>query len=270
MLHIQPTNLLFLPAKQEPYKKVYLITKNIDEISGKNSGEWTSRQRKDRTERVIGLGRRTREEIVKWNQMTALRFQTGGDIRHPRPTFRGRGDNKKNQMTALGFQTGGRHQTSPASLQGPHKGTDQTGRQTEDNFCTRFCWVWVSNSHDSTAWLTQGQTRQNRWTGRQTGKQTHLFYVFLQVPDTTLAAVGLDQSLHGFISDIHLLFQYTSMCQGLGHQIQLWKKNKKHTHPGEGQTTHIFPICTFLPAVPICHSTSSTVHGRRAPPQNRF
>ena len=32
---------------------------------------------KDKTEIVLGLGRRTREEIVKWNQMTALRFQTG-------------------------------------------------------------------------------------------------------------------------------------------------------------------------------------------------
>ena len=30
-----------------------------------------------------------REEIAKWNQMTALRFQTGGDIRHPRPPFGG-------------------------------------------------------------------------------------------------------------------------------------------------------------------------------------
>ena len=44
---------------------------------------------KDQTERVTGLGRRTREEIAKWNQMTALRFQTGGDIRHPRPPFWG-------------------------------------------------------------------------------------------------------------------------------------------------------------------------------------
>ena len=43
----------------------------------------------EKTERVTGLGRRTREEIAKWNQMTALRFQTGG-----------------------------RHQTSPASLRG--------------------------------------------------------------------------------------------------------------------------------------------------------
>ena len=33
---------------------------------------------KDKIERVTGLGRRTREEIAKWNQMTALRFQTGG------------------------------------------------------------------------------------------------------------------------------------------------------------------------------------------------
>ena len=32
----------------------------------------------DKTERVTGLGRRTREEIAKWNQVTALRFQTGG------------------------------------------------------------------------------------------------------------------------------------------------------------------------------------------------
>ena len=35
-------------------------------------------KKEDKTERVTGLGRRTREEIAKWNQMTALRFQTGG------------------------------------------------------------------------------------------------------------------------------------------------------------------------------------------------
>ena len=44
---------------------------------------------KDKTERVTRLGRKTREEIAKWDQMTALRFQTKG-----------------------------RHQTSPASLRG--------------------------------------------------------------------------------------------------------------------------------------------------------
>ena len=36
------------------------------------------KKEEDKTERVTGLGRRTREEIEKWNQMTALRFQTGG------------------------------------------------------------------------------------------------------------------------------------------------------------------------------------------------
>ena len=47
---------------------------------------------KDKTERVTGLGRRTREEIAKWNQMTALKFQTGG--RH---------------QTSPGLPLGGKH-----------------------------------------------------------------------------------------------------------------------------------------------------------------
>ena len=49
------------------------------------------KKEEDNTERVTGLGR-TREEIAKWNQMIALRFQTGG-----------------------------RHQTSPTSLRGSVK-----------------------------------------------------------------------------------------------------------------------------------------------------
>ena len=35
------------------------------------------KREREKTERVTGLGRRTREEIVKWNQMTVIRFQTG-------------------------------------------------------------------------------------------------------------------------------------------------------------------------------------------------
>ena len=67
---------------------------NIEKISGKSLEERSSRlQEKDMTKRVTGLGRRTRQEIAKWNQMTALRFQTGG-----------------------------RHQTSPASLRGTFRG----------------------------------------------------------------------------------------------------------------------------------------------------
>ena len=37
----------------------------------------------EKTERVIGLGRRTRQEIVKWNQMTAQRlslFETDNKV----------------------------------------------------------------------------------------------------------------------------------------------------------------------------------------------
>ena len=89
MLHIPPTYCLPLTAKQEPYKKTYLLTKNIEEFSGKKLRRKGQQAENDKTERVTGLGRRTREEIEKWNQMTALRFQTGG-----------------------------RHQTSPASLRG--------------------------------------------------------------------------------------------------------------------------------------------------------
>ncbi|WP_419602703.1 hypothetical protein, partial [Thiolapillus sp.] len=45
MLHIPPTNCLFLTAKQEPYKKAYLLTKNIEEFSGKSLEERASRQK---------------------------------------------------------------------------------------------------------------------------------------------------------------------------------------------------------------------------------
>ena len=48
MLHIPPTNLLLLPAKREPYKKAYLLTKNIEDFSGKSPGEWAGRQKKRR------------------------------------------------------------------------------------------------------------------------------------------------------------------------------------------------------------------------------
>ena len=51
------------------------------------------------TERVTRLGRNTREMIVKWKQMTALRFQTGGDIRHPQPPFGGRGSENHKVFT---------------------------------------------------------------------------------------------------------------------------------------------------------------------------
>ena len=98
MLHIPPINLLLLADKPEPYKEAYLLTQNIEEFCEKSSEEWISRQKKKKkTERVTGLGRRTREEIVKWNQITALRFQGEG-----------------------------RHQTSPASPRGALMGEENS------------------------------------------------------------------------------------------------------------------------------------------------
>ena len=52
-------------------------------------GKKAGKKEEDKTERVTGRGRKTKE-TVKWNQMTALRFQTGGgDIIHPQPVFGG-------------------------------------------------------------------------------------------------------------------------------------------------------------------------------------
>ena len=39
--------------------------------------EKKKKKKKEKIEKALEVGRRTREEIVKWNQMTALRFQTG-------------------------------------------------------------------------------------------------------------------------------------------------------------------------------------------------
>ena len=57
MLHIPPTNCLLLTAKQEPYKEAYLLTKNIEEFSGKSLDERASRQKKIRQK-----GNRTRQK----------------------------------------------------------------------------------------------------------------------------------------------------------------------------------------------------------------
>ena len=89
MPHIPPTNLLLLAAKHEPYKKANLLTKSIGRIFWSKFKRMDQKAEEEKTERVTGLGRRTREEIAKWNQMTALRFQTGG--RHQTsPASRGR------------------------------------------------------------------------------------------------------------------------------------------------------------------------------------
>ena len=61
MLHVPPTNLFLLAAKQESYKKAYLLTKHIEEFSGKSLEEWTSRQKKKKT-RYDRKSNRTRQK----------------------------------------------------------------------------------------------------------------------------------------------------------------------------------------------------------------
>ena len=46
-------------------------------------------QKKDKTDRATAVGRRSREEIEKWNQMIALRFKTGERHQTFRPLFGG-------------------------------------------------------------------------------------------------------------------------------------------------------------------------------------
>ena len=91
MLHIPLTNVL-LPAaiNRSQTKKHISYQKILKNFLGKVQENGPAGRRKDKTERITGLPRKTREEIVKWNQMTALRFQTGA-----------------------------RHQTSSVSLRGP-------------------------------------------------------------------------------------------------------------------------------------------------------
>ena len=98
MLHIPPTNCLLLTAKQEPYKKSLSLNrkywKNFLEKTQEN-GPADKKKKEDNTERVIRLGRRTREKIVKWNQMAVLRFQTGG--RHQTSSATLRGNKERNE-----------------------------------------------------------------------------------------------------------------------------------------------------------------------------
>ena len=91
MLHIPPTNLLLLAAKEEPYKKAHLLTKNVEESSGKSSGEWTSKRGggglEDRKSNRIRQKNKRGDSKVKSNDSPDSR--QGGDIRHPRPPFGG-------------------------------------------------------------------------------------------------------------------------------------------------------------------------------------
>ena len=65
MPHIPPTNSLLLTAKQEPYKKSLSLNGKYLRIFWKKFRRKGQQAENDKTERVTGLARRTREEIAK-------------------------------------------------------------------------------------------------------------------------------------------------------------------------------------------------------------
>ena len=73
------TNNHLLAAQQEPYEKACLLAKMFRDFLEIKSGEWAVSRKTTKTERARGLGRKTREEIGKGNQMTTLRFQRTGE-----------------------------------------------------------------------------------------------------------------------------------------------------------------------------------------------
>ena len=95
MLHIPPTNLLLLATKQKPYKKVYLLTKNIGRIF------WEKFSRMDQqAKKKKGVG----GKIDRKSNMTKQKNE--------------RGDNKVESNDSPEIPDRGRHKTFLSSLRG--------------------------------------------------------------------------------------------------------------------------------------------------------
>ena len=82
MLHIPPTNSLLLTAKQEPYKKAYLLTKNIEEFSGKSLKKRASRQKKNRKGNKTRQKNKRGDSKVESNDSPEI--QDRGETSHPK------------------------------------------------------------------------------------------------------------------------------------------------------------------------------------------
>ena len=88
MVHISPTNVLLLAAKQEPHKKAYLLTKNTEEFSRKEfrrKGQ-QEEKRSDRKGNRTRQKNKTGDSKVESNDSPEIPAR---DIRHPRPPFGG-------------------------------------------------------------------------------------------------------------------------------------------------------------------------------------
>ena len=61
--------------------------KNIEELSGKSTGEWTSRQKKDRKNYKTRQKNKRGDSKLESNDSPEIPDR-GEDIRHPQPPFR--------------------------------------------------------------------------------------------------------------------------------------------------------------------------------------
>ena len=65
------------------------VRTGLDKSIKKNmSGEWTINRKMTRQKKARGLGRKTREEKGKGNQMTALKVPVRVNTRHPQSSLR--------------------------------------------------------------------------------------------------------------------------------------------------------------------------------------
>ena len=73
MLHIPPTNLLLLAAKQEPHKRVYLLTKNIGRIFWKKFRRMDQQaEKKDRKSNRSGPKNKRGDSIMESNDSSEI------------------------------------------------------------------------------------------------------------------------------------------------------------------------------------------------------
>ena len=84
---IPPTNYHLSAAKQEPYQKAYLLTKNNEEFSGEKGQENGPVGRKKRDRKKNGSRQKNKRPDSKVESNDSPEILDRGDIRQPRPPF---------------------------------------------------------------------------------------------------------------------------------------------------------------------------------------
>ena len=69
----------------------------------------------------------------------------------------------------------------------------------------------------------------------EVGIISHLLYLFLQVSNSTLSAIPLNEALNGFTSDGELFLFHASTTSSLGNQVTLRKGREEEGGEGGGE-----------------------------------